>query len=216
MFIVVDWADWLVNTRITKFESTAADQMGAWIGTFDSNRTVFTFNTDENGGIELQVVEMLRGRSASSVVELYNALDPNQTPIKSFHDKEAAQRRVGLRILDRADKLAFASYTPRPQGQEGGMPSPKAMTKSTSSGKDRAQKAPKSGGVIDAIVQILRNGGGTVNEIFEQLKVRFPDRGDGMKTTVSIQVKRLHDSGKVVVKREKIEGRGTVFSADPE
>jgi hypothetical protein len=34
-----------------------------------------------------------------------------------------------------------------------------------------------------------------------------------MKTTIRIQVVRLHRAGKLVITKEEVEGRGTVYSA---
>jgi hypothetical protein len=56
-------------------------------------------------------------------------------------------------------------------------------------------------GVIAALADLLRNGGGTVEELYAKLAERFPDRASakgGMRATVVIQV----------------EGRGTVYRAD--
>jgi hypothetical protein len=73
---------------------------------------------------------------------------------------------------------------------------------------------PKAPGVIAALTDLLRNGGGTVEELYTKLAERFPDRASakgGMRTTVSIQVKRLHKTGKLAM---KVEGRGAVYSAE--
>src|SRR3954468_20815390 len=91
----------------------------------------------------------------------------------------------------------------------------------TSSAAKTAKVAPapaspaKGPGVIARLIHHLQHGGGTAQELFEKLKADFPERGEGMLTTVKIQVKRLHKAGKLASPKEQIEGRGTVYSADP-
>ena len=46
-------------------------------------------------------------------------------------------------------------------------------------------------GVIAVLIAKLKDGGGTVQELFEHLKTVFPDRGDGMLTTVKVQLQAL-------------------------
>ncbi len=82
-------------------------------------------------------------------------------------------------------------------------------------GKPPSGKAP---GVIAAIIDLLRDGGGTVEEIYGKLAERYPERASakgGMRTTVKIQVKRLPATGKLVVNAEEVAGRGIVYTADP-
>lgn len=73
----------------------------------------------------------------------------------------------------------------------------------------------KGPGVIARLIHHLQHGGGTAQELFERLKADFPERGDGMLTTVKIQVTRLHKVGKLAIRKETVDGRGTVYSADP-
>jgi hypothetical protein len=68
-------------------------------------------------------------------------------------------------------------------------------------------------GVIARLMHHLQNGGGTTQELFEKLQADFPERGKGMLTTVKIQVKRLHASGKLAIKSETVDGRGVVYRA---
>jgi len=75
-------------------------------------------------------------------------------------------------------------------------------------------KVPGGPGVIATIIEVLRNGGGTVEEITDALAKKFPERdAKGMGTTVRIQVKRLPKSGKLKVASQEIEGRGLVYRA---
>lgn len=201
MIIVIHWADWLHNTRVMQFADKP--QAEGYLETMPENYTAFLIDTDRD--MQAQVDEILRGRANASVVEMYNAFDSNQTPIKSFHDRETATRRVGLRLIERAQSGAVMRFAPSPtalqQTVDGRMPAIKV------------KPASKGTGVIDAIVAHLQNGGGTVSEIYEALRVKFPERGEGMKSTVQIQVSRLHTSGKLVVTKTKVEGRGTVYKA---
>lgn len=211
MIIVTEWADWLQKTSVLKFEDPA--QAESYVASLPDNYTAFTFNTENEGGLQLALTEMLRGRNAAAVVDIYNALDANQPPIKCFHDRDTATRRIGQRLIDRAEKGAVMRFTPKSdmvQTPDGRMPAIKQPK-----GKSRAKGAPSGKpGVIQSLIELLKNGGGTVNELFEALKLKYPERGAGMKTTVGCQVRRLHQQGKLVVKSQKIEGRGTVFSAD--
>ena len=83
----------------------------------------------------------------------------------------------------------------------------KATSKTPAAPFDRAP------GVIARLQYHLQQGGGTVQELFEKLQTDFPERGKGMLTTVKIQVKRLHASGKLRIKSEEVDGRGVVYSA---
>jgi len=83
--------------------------------------------------------------------------------------------------------------------------------------QDQEDPAPVKGpGVIAGLIDLLQQGGGTTAELYAKLAERFPERASakgGMRVTIAIQLKRLHQSGRVVVKSEKVEGRGTVYSA---
>ena len=71
-------------------------------------------------------------------------------------------------------------------------------------------------GVIATLVELLREGGGTRAELYEKLAARFPDRATakgGLRTTIQIQLKKLHQSGKLPITTEEIESRGTVYKA---
>jgi hypothetical protein len=41
------------------------------------------------------------------------------------------------------------------------------------------------------------------------------DPNGGMRTTIAIQLKRLHNTGKLVITSEPVEGRGVVYTAEP-
>jgi len=85
----------------------------------------------------------------------------------------------------------------------------KAATKKAPPKKD---KAPKGPGVIDTIVDVLKNGGGTITEIAAKVHKQFKDRElDGITATVKIQVNRLmlpkEKGGRnLKIKRERTEG----------
>jgi hypothetical protein len=53
--------------------------------------------------------------------------------------------------------------------------------------------------------------------MYDALAKKFLDRATekgGMRPTVQIQTKKLHAQGKLVVRSEQVEGRGTVYSAE--
>jgi hypothetical protein len=80
-----------------------------------------------------------------------------------------------------------------------------------------AAKPGTGPGVIAALIDLLRQGGGTREELYAKLAERFPDRASekgGMRTTVAIQLKRLHQQGKLAITSEQVEGRGTVYRAE--
>lgn len=89
----------------------------------------------------------------------------------------------------------------------------KAVTKSTTKGE--AKKVP---GVIDRIVEVLKAGGGTVEQIATKVAKFFPDRKvTAITGTVRVQVNRLTKSPDLggrglKVKREEVEGGGFTYS----
>lgn len=82
--------------------------------------------------------------------------------------------------------------------------------------KAKAPKVPKEKkvGVIGAVLALMQqDGGATAQEILTSLKKQFPDRGDGMLTTIRIQVSRLPERCGFELKKTKEEGRGLVYKA---
>jgi hypothetical protein len=64
-----------------------------------------------------------------------------------------------------------------------------------------AKAPPARVGVIDAIVSILENGGGSVAEIVAKLSKKFPDRdADGLTATVRTQMSRLKTTRNLKIK----------------
>lgn len=64
-------------------------------------------------------------------------------------------------------------------------------------------KGPGGMGVIDTIIAILQEGGGTVPEMAAKLAARFPDRDpNGMTATIRTQLNRLPKQGKVKIVKE--------------
>jgi hypothetical protein len=90
--------------------------------------------------------------------------------------------------------------------------SKKAVTKSVA--KAEAKKVP---GVIDRIVEVLKAGGGTIEEIAAKVAKFFPDRKVAAITgTTRVQVNRLTKSSEqggrgLKVKREETD-KGFVYS----
>ncbi|HUB14565.1 MAG TPA: hypothetical protein VMB34_21625 [Acetobacteraceae bacterium] len=76
-------------------------------------------------------------------------------------------------------------------------------------------KAPRSDGVIATLVTLLRAGGGTKAELYEGLRAKFPERGEGMKTTVAVQLNALPKAGKLVIHQAKDAEGATRYWADP-
>jgi len=94
-----------------------------------------------------------------------------------------------------------------------------AKTHKAATPSKAATPTPGGPGVIAALIDLLRNGGGTVEELYGKLAERFPDRArdkGGMRTTVKIQLKRLPAKGKLAITSEQVEGRGTVYRAAAE
>lgn len=89
---------------------------------------------------------------------------------------------------------------------------PKAVTKSTT--KAEAKKVP---GVIDRIVEVMKAGGGTIDEIAAKVAKHFPDRKvTAITGTVRVQATRLarnpEQGGRgLKVKREESD-RGFLYS----
>lgn len=88
----------------------------------------------------------------------------------------------------------------------------KAAAKKAKEEEAAAKKAKetKSPGVITSIMGLLTSGRKhTVDELYEALSKQFPDRGEGMKTTVRIQLVRLQKEGKLVVHSEdRVDSEG--------
>lgn len=85
--------------------------------------------------------------------------------------------------------------------------------------KEKKVKAPKPAkekkdGVISTILSAMQqDGGATAKEILEVLKLKFPEKNDGMMTTIRIQVSRLPERCGFELKKTKVEGRGLVYKA---
>jgi|GEM_PF-3044308 len=153
--------------------------------------------------------------------EFYNAVTGSH--LKKFETREAGTARLWAALEQHAFAAEPTETSTQPRHKQ---PTPTVETLdpvvlydkvAAAEGKPdvtTAAKVDKSKpGVIGAIIEILQAGGGTVDEIYAQLRERFPDRGEGMLTTTKIQVKRLAKEGKLAVKSVTVEGRGTVFSA---
>jgi hypothetical protein len=92
------------------------------------------------------------------------------------------------------------------------------MAKRTKTPATPAPTAPVKVGVIDRLVYHLQHGGGTTGELYHKLVEDFPDRASergGMRVTIQIQLKKLHQKGRIVLKSEQLEGRGVVHTAEP-
>lgn len=68
---------------------------------------------------------------------------------------------------------------------------------------------PGGMGVVDTIIHILNEGGGTVAEIAAKLAARFPERdASGMTATIRTQLNRLPKQGKLKIIKEGDRYRG--------
>ena len=85
-----------------------------------------------------------------------------------------------------------------------------------------AAQAKRAPGVIATLMEVLQDGGKhTVDELYAHLADVFPDRGEGMKNTIKIQLLRLHQQGRLVVhseERHDSEGKrlpGKIYWGEP-
>jgi hypothetical protein len=75
---------------------------------------------------------------------------------------------------------------------------------------------PKAPGVIDTIIAVLKDGGGTITEITAKVAKKFPDRkAEQLASTVRAQMNRLNlpveDGGRnLKVKKARAEGERQV------
>ena len=81
--------------------------------------------------------------------------------------------------------------------------------------KPKATEEKKVPGVIDRIVEVLQNGGGTLDQIAEKVIKHFPERKlEAVRATATVQVNRLEKSKEnggrnLKVKREPVEEGST-------
>jgi len=87
-------------------------------------------------------------------------------------------------------------------------------------------KAERGPGVIDVIIRILREGGGTIDEMLAKLMEAFPDRDATMRNTIKTQLNRLPKQGRLEIVRDgnryrakdaapaPVEGQGTADKAN--
>lgn len=79
----------------------------------------------------------------------------------------------------------------------------KAARDEARAAKATTAKAPRAEGVIGSLIGLLTDGNmRTVDELYDALAEKFPDRGEGMKTTVRVQLARLGKEGRLVVHAE--------------
>lgn len=82
---------------------------------------------------------------------------------------------------------------------------------------DDVPVATETRGVIEILSNLLLDGGGTVEELFQQLAKVFPERAQysqGMKVTIRRQVVALNRSGRLIIHKDTIPGRGVVYSGE--
>lgn len=180
----------------------------------------------DRSGKVIDDIKGLEGVGSSFLVAMYNAImDETQ---KGFHDAATGRKKVWDALTTKypdPDPVQPEQATSNQEGETSANSgeATDAEGKTTMATKT-SKKAPKvkktkvagekkSGpGVIDTIVEILQNKGGTVEQITEKLAKKFPDKSaDGLKATVKIQVNRLSkpkdEGGRgLKVKKESVEG----------
>lgn len=169
----------------------------------------------------------LEGVGMQFLVALYNAITGESQ--KGFHDSSTGRKKVWETLTTKypdpnpvqsgqaeenheGEKTSGDAGDSTEQGEATMATKKAAKAKKTTTKKPAGEKKPKGPGVIDTIVDVLQNKGGTVEQITEKVAKKFPDKAvDGIKATVKIQVNRLSkpkaEGGRgLKVKREKIEG----------
>ncbi len=223
MLIVLDWRAWLEDIHVRRFEEdTHRDRIEDWVDGLPSNRTAFIFDTRHPLQQEVESAWIPCGYTTTGkLLEIYNALVPASERIKSFHDRDTAFRRIALKLVQRAEGNAIM-IIPQPQkentmenlsnGEEA-----EVKVKKTRTPKVVKEKVAKAPGIISTLVTKLKDGGGTVEELYQHLAEAFPDKvredsKGGMRTTIRVQIVRLAKTGKLNIVKEKVEGRGLVYS----
>jgi hypothetical protein len=225
MRIVLDWREWLEDVRIRRFEDDVSlAQIKNWTEHLPSNRTAFIFDTAHPLQEEIESAWIIRGfTTQAKLAEIYNAMVSEKDRVKSFHDRDTAFRRIALKLIDKA-QAAVPSIIPQTQrtksmeGENTEVTGTEVKAKKTRAPKaEKAPAEPKAPGVISTLVDMLKNGGGTVEELYQHLASVFPDRAGegskgGMGTTIRVQLVRLAKTGKLNIHKEKVEGRGLVYT----
>lgn len=130
--------------------------------------------------------------SADSLSEHKITLDEVMRGKKSRKTKpKTAVAKAGTGTDNNASVAAAATTPPAKSGtaKETTMAKTKTAAKAKKAPKVKADKKP---GVIDTIVAVLKDGGGTIKEIAAKVAKKFPDReADGILATTKIQMNRL-------------------------
>jgi hypothetical protein len=83
----------------------------------------------------------------------------------------------------------------------------KAATKKTKTNGKAKNAQAKQPGVIAELINLLKSGGGTVEQLLAKLMKKFPGRGEAMKGTIKTQLSRLGKTGKLkITKKPTDEG----------
>lgn len=86
----------------------------------------------------------------------------------------------------------------------------KAEAAAKKAAEKEAAKAAKPKGVIAHLIELLTDGSKrTVDELYDKLAAAHPERGEGMKTTIRVQLVRLGKEGRLVVHSEdRVDSEG--------
>jgi hypothetical protein len=120
-------------------------------------------------------------------------VDMAQTAVESKAEmkRQAAERRAAEREEAKARKLAEREAT-------------RARKLAEKAASKQSTKSARPTGVIGSLVALLTDGEKrTVDELYDLLAEKFPDRGEGMKTTIRIQLVRLQSEGRLNVYSEE-------------
>lgn len=156
--------------------------------------------------------------SRSVLTRIYNALA--DSPVNKMETQEVAKRRLFALLVKKFSNIplttkesTMSEHTHQdPKAAKAAAKAAKAAEKAAAEATKAATTEPKGPGVIATLKELLQEGGGTVDELFEALKGRFPDRGDGMLTTIKVQLQALPKKG-FSISKEKNEDGKTVYSA---
>ncbi len=209
---LVHWTGVADDVRVARF-ATMADAKSA---NLPADRSGFEVEneSDLNDAIAF---------SRATLTRVYNALADD--PVTKMASQEVAKRRLFTLLVKKYHNLPLETQNMETHTEEHIDPKVTAKAaKAAAAAEKKAAKeaaaaaaaatpdAPKAPGVIATLKELLQEGGGTVDELFQALKGRFPDRGDGMLTTVKVQLQALPKKDFAINKTKNEDGK-TVYSA---
>jgi hypothetical protein len=147
--------------------------------------------------------EDLSDYTIAQLVGIHNKVATKKTQVTDFKKKADGVAAT----WERMQSLPYS--TPKAPKATGEKKAPKAAGEKTT-------KTSRGEGVIGTLISLLREGEPkTSEELFQGLLLKFPERGDGMKTTVNVQLSGLSRSGKLEITKGKNEAGKTTYCAAP-